>query len=82
MARFIPQHFITVVPPRPSREGELMQSDLREAGLPVFDTMIRRTVGFAKAAMAGKPIRDAEGAGHVDVDDPRADRDRPLRSRA
>ena len=54
---------ITVVPPHPSREGELMQNDLREGGLPVFDTLIRRTVGFAKAALAGRPIRD--------LDDPR-----------
>ena len=30
---------LTVVPPRPSREGELMQNDLREGGLPVFNTM-------------------------------------------
>jgi chromosome partitioning protein len=55
---------ITVVPPHPSREGELMQTDLREGGVPIFRTMIRRTVGFAKAAVAGKPIRD--------LDDPRA----------
>lgn len=53
---------ITVVPPKPSREGELMQSDLREGGVPVFNTMIRRTVGFAKAALAGKPIRDLDDA--------------------
>lgn len=51
---------ITVVPPHPSREGELMQSDLQEGGVPVFNTLIRRTVGFAKAALAGKPIRDLE----------------------
>jgi len=51
---------ITVVPPKPSREGELMQTDLRDGGLPVFDTMIRRTVGFAKAAMAGKAVRDLD----------------------
>jgi chromosome partitioning protein len=55
---------ITVVPPHPSREGELMQSDLREGEVPIFDTMIRRTVGFAKAALIGRPIRD--------IDDPRA----------
>jgi chromosome partitioning protein len=53
---------ITVVPPYPSREGELMQSDLQEGGVPVFATMIRRTVGFAKAALAGKPIRDLDDA--------------------
>ena len=51
---------ITVVPPLPSREGQTMQRELREAGVPVFGTMIRRTAGFAKAALLGKPIRDLE----------------------
>lgn len=51
---------ITIVPPHPSREGELMRDDLDEGGIPVFKTMIRRTAGFAKAAMAGRPIRDVE----------------------
>ena len=53
---------LTIVPPYPSREGELMQADLREGGIPVFKTMIRRTVGFPKAALAGKPIRDIDDA--------------------
>jgi chromosome partitioning protein len=53
---------ITIVPPHPSREGELMRDDLEEGGIPVFRSMIRRTVGFAKAAMAGRPIRDVEDA--------------------
>jgi chromosome partitioning protein len=53
---------ITIVPPYPSREGELMRADLDEGGIPVFKTMIRRTVGFAKAALAGRPIRDIEDA--------------------
>lgn len=51
---------ITIVPPHPSREGEMMRDDLEEGGIPVFKAMIRRTVGFAKAAMAGRPIRDLE----------------------
>jgi chromosome partitioning protein len=51
---------ITIVPPHPSREGELMRDDLAEGGIPVFKAMIRRTVGFAKAAMSGRPIRDIE----------------------
>lgn len=51
---------ITIVPPHPSKEGELMRDDLQEGGIPVFKSMIRRTVGFAKAAMAGRPIRDVE----------------------
>lgn len=49
---------ITIVPPPPSREGEIMRDDLKEGGVPVFETMIRRTVGFPKAALAGVPIRD------------------------
>ncbi len=51
---------ITLVPPHPSREGEVMRDDLKQEGIPVFETMIRRTVGFAKAALAGRPIRDIE----------------------
>ena len=51
---------ITIVPPHPSKEGELMRDDLGEGGIPVFNTMIRRTVGFAKAAMSGRPIREIE----------------------
>ncbi|HEY0428585.1 MAG TPA: ParA family protein [Pyrinomonadaceae bacterium] len=53
---------ITLVPPYPSREGELMRNELREGGIPVFEAMIRRTVGFSKAALAGVPIRDLSGS--------------------
>lgn len=49
---------ITLVPPHPSREGEYMRNDLVEGGIPVFETMVRRTIGFAKAALVGLPIRD------------------------
>lgn len=51
---------LTIVPPPPSKEGELMIEDLKEGGIPVFETMIRRTVGFPKAALAGRPIRDID----------------------
>jgi chromosome partitioning protein len=50
--------FISIVPPHPSREGETMREDLREAGIPVFDSLIRRTTAFAKAALQGKTVRD------------------------
>lgn len=53
---------LTIVPPHPSREGELMQADLKEGGIPVFETMIRRTIGFPKAALVGKPIRELDDA--------------------
>lgn len=49
---------LVIVPPHPSREGEMMRNDLIEGGVPVFKTMIRRTTGFPKAALAGIPIRE------------------------
>jgi chromosome partitioning protein len=51
---------ITIVPPYPSREGEVMKKDLKEGGVPVFETMIRRTAGFPKAALAGVPIQNLD----------------------
>lgn len=52
---------IAIVPPKPNRDGETMRSELKEAGVPVFNTMIRRSIGFSKAALAGKPVRDLTG---------------------
>ena len=51
---------LTIVPPYPNREGAQMRSELREGGIPVFETLIRRTVGFQKAALAGVPISDLD----------------------
>ncbi len=56
---------LCVVPPYPSKEGEHMKADLVEGGIPVFNTMIRRTSGFGKAAIAGIPIRDLKDKGKV-----------------
>lgn len=47
---------ITAVPPAPNTDGKSMLTDLQKAGIPAFHTMIRRTVGFPKAALAGVPI--------------------------
>lgn len=52
---------LTIVPPKPSREGETMRDELQANGVPVFKTMVRRTAGFQKAALAGIPIRDLSG---------------------
>lgn len=49
---------LTIVPPKPSREGETVRSELIANGIPVFQTMIRRSAGFQKAALEGVPIRD------------------------
>jgi chromosome partitioning protein len=47
---------LTMIPPRPSRDGEEARETLLEAGLPVFKTTIRRLVAFQKAALAGVPV--------------------------
>lgn len=49
---------ITIVPPHPNKEGEVMKRELQKAGIPVFNTLIRRTTGYQQAAMKGVPIRD------------------------
>ena len=47
---------LTVVPPKPSREGEKAQKALKQAGLPVFKPMIRRFAAYLKAENAGLPV--------------------------
>ncbi len=49
---------ITTVPPSPNVDGEVMRTDLQNAGIPVFHTMIRRAIGFPKAALEGVAVRD------------------------
>jgi chromosome partitioning protein len=53
---------ITLVPPLPSRVGEMMHEELDRAGLPVFRTMIRRSLLFQEAARVGKTVGDLGGA--------------------
>jgi chromosome partitioning protein len=55
---------ITIVPPKPSRDGEEAVKMLSKGKLPVCKTLIRRFVAFQKAALSGTPV-------HA-VDDPRA----------
>jgi len=55
---------LTIVPPRPSKDGDEARATLEEAKLPVFKTIIRRFVAFQKAALQGVPV--------YEVLDPRA----------
>jgi len=55
---------LTVVPPRPSRDGDEARLSVEQAGLPVFDRVIRRYAVFQKAALAGVPV--------CNVNDPKA----------
>lgn len=47
---------LTVIPPKPSREGELVRQMLLEEQLPLFEAGIRRLAAFQKAARAGVPV--------------------------
>lgn len=51
---------ISIVPPKPSRDGETAQSELQEAGYPVFNSLIRRSVAFTRAAVSGVTVRDLD----------------------
>lgn len=55
---------VTIIPPKPSRDGEEAQQALRDAGVPVFHIAIRRAVAMQRASLSGLLPRD--------VDDPRA----------
>ena len=47
---------LTIVPPRPSRDGDEAKSLLQQGKIPFFESGIRRLVAFQKAALAGVPV--------------------------
>ena len=47
---------VTMVPPKPSRDGEEARIMLSDEGLPHFTTTIRRLSAFQKAALMGVPV--------------------------
>jgi chromosome partitioning protein len=56
---------LTMVPPKPSRDGDEARAMLTEAKLPIFSSSIRRLSAFQKAALLGVPVSLVKG-------DPRA----------
>ena len=56
------QVLLTMVPPKPSREGEEARLMLEEDELPVFRGQIRRLVAFRKAALEGVPVYETRDA--------------------
>jgi chromosome partitioning protein len=47
---------LTMVPPKPSRDGEDARTMITEAGLPIFQGSIRRLAAFQKAALLGTMV--------------------------
>lgn len=56
---------LTIVPPKPSHDGEEARKMLKNAGIPVFKSQISRRVAFQKAALGGMLVSEAK--------DPRAE---------
>jgi chromosome partitioning protein len=57
---------LTIVPPKPSRDGEEARAMLNKGSIPVFKSHISRLVAFQKAALEGVPVNLAK--------DPRAEK--------
>lgn len=55
---------LTIIPPRPSRDGDDARAMLKARDLPIFKGEIHRLVAFQKAALSGVPVHK--------VSDPRA----------
>ncbi|MBX9569382.1 MAG: ParA family protein [Candidatus Obscuribacterales bacterium] len=49
---------LTIVPPRPERDGQEARQYLHAEGLPVFKSEIRRFAAYKKAALTGIPVHE------------------------
>ena len=47
---------LTIIPPKPSKDGEEARKMLTDAGLPVLKSEIRRYSAFKKAALEGTVV--------------------------
>ena len=50
---------LTIIPPRPSRDGDDMRQELESQDIPIFKTGIRRFVAYQKAALSGVPVYES-----------------------
>jgi chromosome partitioning protein len=57
---------LTIVPPKPSRDGDEARAMLKKGNVPIFKSQISRLVAFQKAALEGVPVNLAK--------DPRAEK--------
>jgi chromosome partitioning protein len=51
---------LTLIPPRPNRDGDEARAYLTELGMPLFDAGIRRLVAFQRAALDGVTVREKD----------------------
>ena len=58
---------ITLAPPRPSKVGEEAKATIEGAGLPVFESAIRRLAVFQRAALEGVPVNQVKGDSYAGI---------------
>ncbi|MDJ0594536.1 MAG: ParA family protein [Pleurocapsa sp. MO_226.B13] len=51
---------LTIVPPKPSTAGDDARQTIEEAGLPIFNTQIRRLAAFQKASLEGVSVNQVK----------------------
>jgi chromosome partitioning protein len=51
---------LTIIPPKPNKDGQQTRELLTSAGIPVFQGSIRRLAAFHKAATAGQLVYDVK----------------------
>jgi chromosome partitioning protein len=54
---------LTIVPPRPNKDGEEARALLTESGLPLLKAQIRRRIAFQRAALQGCPVYEIRDRG-------------------
>jgi chromosome partitioning protein len=58
---------MTLIPPAPSKVGTEAVAALKNAGLPIFKTGIRRFAAFQKAALQGVTVADLKGDNNAKI---------------
>jgi len=53
---------LTIIPPRPSKDGDEARASLQEAEMPLFKRGIRRYSAFQKASLGGVPVSKVSDA--------------------
>ena len=49
---------LSIILPKPSRDGEEARATIEEVGLPLFNAGIRRLIAFQKVALTGVTVKD------------------------
>ncbi len=59
---------LTIIPPKPNRDGEDARELLEKHGLPLFRRGIRRTVAFQRAVLEGTTVDQVDRTGLASLD--------------